>query len=100
MHKTNVILSAMICVTTMGWAGSVAALNPQPMPPGAHTQSTTTTTTQIQSPRDPCVQSQTSIVDYKDGEDGTIRTRPGNHKPGKGTQRGNLQPRNCWPVKH
>jgi len=99
MRKTIVALSVFFGAATIAWAAN-APLNPQPMPPGAHTQSTTTTTTQIQSPRDPCVQSQTSIVDYKDGEDGTIRTRPGNHKPGKGTQRGNLQPRNCWPVKH
>ena len=100
MHKTNVILSAMICVTTMVWAGSVAARSPQPMPPGAHTQSATTTNNQIQSPRDPCAQSQASILEYKDGEDGVNRTRPGNHKPGKGTQNGNLRPQNCWPVKH
>jgi hypothetical protein len=33
MRKTNVTLSALICVTAMAWAGSAAALNPQPLPP-------------------------------------------------------------------
>ena len=27
----------------------------------------------------------TEVVEYKDGEDGTMHTRPGNHKPGKMT---------------
>ena len=31
------------------------------------------------------IDSETDIVDYKDGEDGTMHTRPGNHKPGKMT---------------
>ena len=34
MRKTNATLSALICVATMVWAGSAAALNPQPLPPG------------------------------------------------------------------
>ena len=31
------------------------------------------------------LQSETEIIEYKDGEDGTMHTRPGNHKPGKMT---------------
>jgi len=29
------------------------------------------------------IETETDIVEYKDGEDGVNRTRPGNHKPGK-----------------
>ena len=29
------------------------------------------------------LQSETEVIDYKDGEDGTMHTRPGNHKAGK-----------------
>lgn len=31
------------------------------------------------------LESETDVVEYKDGEDGTSHTRPGNHKPGKMT---------------
>jgi phage tail-like protein len=31
------------------------------------------------------IESETDVVDYKDGEDGTMHTRPGNHKAGKMT---------------
>ena len=31
------------------------------------------------------IEHETDIVEYKDGEDGTTHTRPGNHKPGKMT---------------
>jgi hypothetical protein len=33
MRKTNATLSTLICVAAMAWAGSAAALNPQPLPP-------------------------------------------------------------------
>jgi hypothetical protein len=29
------------------------------------------------------IETESDIVEYKDGEDGVNRTRPGNHKPGK-----------------
>lgn len=29
------------------------------------------------------LESETDVVEYKDGEDGVVHTRPGNHKPGK-----------------
>jgi hypothetical protein len=79
MRKTNVMLSAAFCVATIGWAGSAAAFNPQPDPPGRHLP--TTNSSQLEPP-DPCVNAH-QVVEYKDGEDGVNRTRPGNHKPGK-----------------
>lgn len=98
MRKSVIALSVFFSAATMAWAAD-APLNPQPMPPGAHTQSATTTT-QVQSPRDPCAKSQTSVVEYKDGEDGVNRSPPDNHKPGKMTQKEKPHPQNCWPVKH
>ena len=29
------------------------------------------------------IEHETDVIEYKDGEDGTTHTRPGNHKPGK-----------------
>ncbi len=77
MRKTNVMLSAVFCVATLAWAGSAAAFNPQPDPPGRHLS---TTNSQLEPP-DPCAKAH-EVVEYKDGEDGVNRTRPGNHKPG------------------
>jgi hypothetical protein len=42
MTKTNTTLPALICVATMVWAGSAAALNPQPLPPRRLPQTITT----------------------------------------------------------
>jgi hypothetical protein len=79
MRKMNVTLSAFLCVATIAWAGSAAALNPQPEPPNPQTPNAKLHSTQFEPPG-PCVKTQT-IVAYKDGEDGVNRTRPGNHKP-------------------
>jgi hypothetical protein len=46
MRRTNATLSSLICFAAMAWAGTAAALNPQPLPPrrfptavtGYHTQ--------------------------------------------------------------
>lgn len=36
MRNRNVTISTLLCAAALVWAGSAAALNPQPLPPGRH----------------------------------------------------------------
>lgn len=36
VRNRNVTVSALFCAAALVWAGSAAALNPQPLPPGRH----------------------------------------------------------------
>lgn len=73
MRKMNIVLSAALCVAALAWAGSAAAFNPQPDPPGKH--ASTTNSSQLEPP-DPCANSQTMMMNKNNSE----RTRPGQHK--------------------
>ncbi|MGA7711069.1 MAG: hypothetical protein WCA81_04145 [Rhizomicrobium sp.] len=73
MNKMIVAFSVFLCATTMAWAAD-APLNPQPLPPGARAHNNTATP-QVQSPRDPCVQSHSATNNKNDAQ-----LPPGHHK--------------------
>ena len=97
MRKTNVTLSAFLCVAAIAWAGSAAALNPQPEPP-MYQKPNVKPQDKLTLPPGPCFAEHTLPVDKHQSE--RIRTGQLNaaslgcaHKGANpGTQQLNPQP--------
>jgi hypothetical protein len=67
MRKMNVTLSALSGVAAIAWAGSAAALNPQPEPPMQRLQNVKLHNLQTLPPG-PCVTAQTAAMDKHQSE--------------------------------
>jgi hypothetical protein len=62
MRKTNVTLSAFLCIAAIAWAGSAGALNPQPEPPAPENLKNVTHQQKVQPP-DSCLAAHTLPAD-------------------------------------
>ena len=67
MRKTNITLSAFLCVAAIAWAGSAAALNPQPEPPKPQDLRNMAHQQQVQPP-DSCLAAHTLPADKHQSE--------------------------------
>jgi hypothetical protein len=67
MRKTNVTLSAFLCVAAIAWAGSAAALNPQPEPP-MYQKPNVKPQDKLTLPPGPCLAAHTLPVDKHQSE--------------------------------